>query len=182
MEASLADERIEQLLTRAEITDVLCRYCRGIDRRDFDLVRSCYHPDAAEEHGDYAGDVDGFLERAATNLARCERTMHFLGNVLIEISGQVARSETYAVAYHRMPALDADRGPRDRVVGLRYLDLFTLRDGQWRISSRRCVCEWTRTDPVVPGFEFPAGWLRGSADGGDPVCDESWRSNPPPGL
>jgi len=172
-------QRVEQLLARAEITDVLYRYCRGIDRRDFDLVRSCYHPEAAEEHGDYVGGVDGFLERAAKNLARCERTMHFLGNVVIEVAGLVARSESYALAYHRLPALNADGEPRDRVVGLRYLDVFTFRDERWRISSRRCVCDWTRTDPVLPGFDFPSGWLRGSADGSDPVCDESWRTNPP---
>jgi hypothetical protein len=169
-----AERRLELLLTRAEITDVLYRYCRGIDRRDFDLVRSCYHPDAAEEHGDYIGDVDGFLTRAARNLARCERTMHFLGNILIEIDGTVARSESYALAYHRLPAPDADRSARDRVVGLRYLDRFTERDGQWRISSRRCVCDWTRTDVVPAGFEFPPGWLRGSTGVDDPVYDDSW--------
>jgi hypothetical protein len=173
-------DRVEQLLTRAEITDVLYRYCRGIDRRDFAMVRECYHAHASEEHGDYTGDVDGFIARAARNLGRCERTMHFLGNILIELEGPIARSESYALAYHRLPAIDADRGPRDRVVGLRYLDLFTQRDGQWRISCRRCVCDWTRTDPVVPGFEFPGGWLRGSAGAEDPVRDESWRTHWPP--
>jgi len=172
-------DRVERLLTRAEITDVLYRYCRGIDRRDFTLVRDCYHPGAIEEHGDYRGDVHGFIARAARNLSRCERTMHFVGNILIEIEGPVARSESYALAYHRLPAIDAQRGPRDRVVGLRYLDLFTKRDGVWLISSRRCVCDWTRTDPVLPGFEFPVEWLRGSAGLDDPACDQSWRTAAP---
>lgn len=171
----MSDARVESLLARCEITDVLYRYCRGIDRRDFDLVRSCYHPDATEDHGDYLGDIEGFVTRTARNLARCERTMHLIGNVLIDVDGEVARSEAYALAYHRLPAVGEGRGARDRVVGLRYLDVFARRGGRWLIASRRCACEWTRTDPVTPGFDFPAGWLRGSTGHDDPVHDESWR-------
>ena len=31
---------VEELIARAEITDVLHRYCRAVDRRDPDLLRS----------------------------------------------------------------------------------------------------------------------------------------------
>lgn len=31
---------------------------------DLDLIRSCYHPDAIDDHGDYVGGVDGFIEYA----------------------------------------------------------------------------------------------------------------------
>ncbi|MEI6002085.1 hypothetical protein H3V53_34635 [Paraburkholderia bengalensis] len=40
------------------------RYCRGIDRIDWDLVRTCYHPDAFDEHGSSGGGrLDGCSPR-----------------------------------------------------------------------------------------------------------------------
>ena len=53
---------LETLLAKQEIGDVIYRYARGIDRLDFDLVRSCYHPDAVDDHGAFKGNVDEFIE------------------------------------------------------------------------------------------------------------------------
>ena len=96
---------LETLLAKQEIGDVIYRYPRGIDRLDFDLVRSCYHPDAVDDHGAFKGNVDEFIEMCREFLPRWTATMHFMGNVLIdEIDGTAARAETYAVAYHRREA------------------------------------------------------------------------------
>ncbi len=35
----------------AEITEVLYRYARAVDRKDFDRVADCYFPDAIDNHG-----------------------------------------------------------------------------------------------------------------------------------
>jgi hypothetical protein len=163
-EASLLEGIADEHAVRA----VIYRYCRGVDRRQFELVRSCYHPDAWDDHGFYRGGVEGFIARAQAGLARYERTMHFTGNLYIEFEGEAARSEAYTVAYHRLAA-DASAPERDYVVGLRYLDRFERRSGEWRISERVCVFDWTRTDPVPPGAGFGADFLRGRADAADPV-------------
>ncbi len=52
----------DELVDRELIRDLVQRYARGVDRRDFELVRSCYHADAIDEHGPYVGGVDGFVE------------------------------------------------------------------------------------------------------------------------
>ncbi|MCU1366515.1 MAG: nuclear transport factor 2 family protein, partial [Ilumatobacteraceae bacterium] len=137
---SLDVARVERLIAESEIRDVCLRYCRGIDRRQFDLVRSCYHPDALDEHGDFLGTVEEFITHAARSLQRFESTMHLLGNILVEVGdgGDRARSEAYAVASHRLPAT-GDRPARDHVVGLRYIDDFERRDGTWRIADRVCA-------------------------------------------
>jgi len=137
---------IDQLLARREIADVILRYARGIDRLDLELVRSCYHPDAYDDHGAFKGNVDEFIEAAGSFLPRWTATQHFMGNMLIEVEGDVARAETYAVAYHRREA--ADGSGKDDVMGIRYVDRFERRDGSWRIAHRVVVTEWRRVDPV----------------------------------
>nr|WP_213245328.1 nuclear transport factor 2 family protein [Gordonia pseudamarae] len=42
------NEQLRDLLDRQAICDVVARYCRAIDRRDFDLLRTCYHPGAVD--------------------------------------------------------------------------------------------------------------------------------------
>ena len=47
------------LLDRIELRDLVMRYCRGIDRRDFALVRACYHDNAIDDHGSmFCGSAD----------------------------------------------------------------------------------------------------------------------------
>ena len=43
---------LQMLIDEAAIKKVHLRYCRGIDRMDWDLIRSCYHPDAIDDHGE----------------------------------------------------------------------------------------------------------------------------------
>jgi hypothetical protein len=163
------DQQLLGLLAKDRISDVLRRYCRGIDRRDFGLVRSCYHPDATDDHGEYRGGLDGFLAYCEAGLAKFESTMHFLGHILIDVDRGAARSEAYAVAYHRLPATNS-KPRRDFVVGFRYLDDFENRDAAWRIAARVCAFEWSRLDPVTPDTRpFPATYTRGRRDGKDLV-------------
>ncbi len=137
---------LDTLVARQAIADVIYRYARGIDRLDFDLVRSCYHADAYDDHGAFRGSVEEFIAAARTFLARWTATQHFMGNLLIEIDGDRARAETYAVAYHRRE--DADGNGKDDVMGIRYVDRFERRNGDWRIAHRVVATEWRRVDPV----------------------------------
>jgi hypothetical protein len=159
------------LAAKDEIRDVLYRYCRGVDRCDYALIRSCYHPDASDDHGEYVGGVDGFIAHCEANLHRFERTMHFLGNILIEVDLDAgrARSEAYAVAHHHLRA-SREKPERDFDAYLRYVDDFEQRDGEWRIAARVCAFEWTRMDPVAEcPYAFGETFHRGRRDGGDVV-------------
>jgi 3-phenylpropionate/cinnamic acid dioxygenase small subunit len=163
-----ADSEIEELLAQHAIKQVLYRYCRGIDRRDFELVRSCYHPDATDDHGKFRGSVDGFIDYVSHTLTRFERTMHNLGNIIIERDGDIARSEAYAVAYHRLPASEA-APQHDYIVGLRYLDRIERRDDTWAIANRVCAIEWSRMDEVVNPQDLSAHYTMGVAGPTDPL-------------
>ena len=137
----------DELVDRELIRDLVQRYARGVDRRDFDLVRSCYHPDAIDEHGPYRGGVDGFIEFLSEQLARWSVTQHVIGNSLIEFEGDRAHVETYAVAYHRTLSTPG-RPVRDLTAGCRYVDVMEKRDDRWGIVHRVVVMDWSRLDDV----------------------------------
>ena len=59
------------------------------------------------------------------------------------------------MAYHHLPQ-SRTKPERDYTVGLRYVDDFERRDGEWKIAARACVFEWSRIDPVLPGGWTPA--------------------------
>src|ERR1035437_7390936 len=119
---------IEELSAREEIRDVLVRYTRRIDRFDLDLVRSCYHPDAHDDHGAYRGNVEGFLTWVVKALSFFESTMHFIANQIIDVNGDRARAESYCIAFHRRGA-QADEPAYDLITALRYVDRLERGDG-----------------------------------------------------
>jgi hypothetical protein len=138
---------LQQLVDEAAIRKVLVRYSRAIDRLDWDLLRTCYHADAIDDHGLYRGDVEGFIDLLKVKLLLDESTTHFLGNQEIEVEGDVAFAETACVARHRTAAVDG--APATDYFGfLRYCDRFERRDGEWRIAHRVVVYEPGRIDDV----------------------------------
>ena len=163
------DASLAALLAKREIEEVVLRYCRGIDRMDRELVRSCYHVDATDEHGSWSGGVEAFLEWVWKLLARYESTMHFVGNVLVELAGDAAVAESYGVAWHRSP----DPRPEwNLVTGFRYLDRFERRgDSAWKIARRVAVTEWSRADDPKDRWVPPPGLRVGRRDRGDALYE-----------
>ena len=142
------DHAIRDAADERAITHILTRYARAIDRFDMEMLRTVYHPDAYDDHGSYKGDVEGFIVFLNEVLPRFETTQHFLGNMHIELDGDVAHTETYCQAWHRIAGTD-DEPDHDSVTGLRYVDRFERRDGEWRIAKRQIVIDWQRDDPVA---------------------------------
>ncbi|RVW02920.1 nuclear transport factor 2 family protein [Rhodococcus xishaensis] len=148
----------EELSDRAEISDVLLRYFRGVDRRDWALVRRCFHADAQTNYAPfYEGGVDNFMQFLTdpAGFGVFDRTFHFAGNQLIELAGDTAETETYAMAQHTNAA-DAGNPTRSFLtVWLRYLDRFERRDGRWAIADRRLEVEWIRHDVGESWLDVP---------------------------
>lgn len=139
------DSGLQALLDRAAIEDLLMRYARGVDRRDLIMVAACFTPDAAYEGSLGDGTIDIALDALRERMPRYRTTMHLLTNVLIDLDGDRASSETYGLVYHRLEDADEDE---DFVVGVRYLDeLARLPDG-WRITRRVTKMEFQRWDAV----------------------------------
>ena len=165
---------VEDLWHRTRIHDALLRYCRGLDRRDFDLVRSAYHEDAFDDHGEYRGDVPGLIAWMESRHGAVEQCMHVISNCLIERVGDVAAVETYGTAYQRytVPAGTSENTPtREQVLAtVRFVDRFERRADDWRIAHRTVVFEAARIEKVA--FDFPPpGWTTHRRDGHDALWD-----------
>jgi ketosteroid isomerase-like protein len=159
---------LQDLIDRAEIHDVIMRYCRSVDRADFELMTSCFHPDAVVGFPDdvYIGKGDGFITFLRGELATFDSSSHFVGNLLIELEGDVAYTETYLIGC--VKSLPAHKWGGDFVtVWGRYINRLERRDGEWRIASHKLVLDWQRKDEAGGWREIPPEQL-GRRDGTDP--------------
>src|SRR5262245_46253070 len=103
---------VEEMLEKQAITEVLYRYCRGIDRRDWELVRSCYHADRVDDHAIYKGDRDGFVDWVSEFLtSQFTATQHTVFNPLVKVDGDTAGCESYVRAWHRFKPQSDDAPP-----------------------------------------------------------------------
>lgn len=48
MNVGASEDQVRKLQDKDEIRDVVMRFCRGIDRLDEALIRSCFHADSYE--------------------------------------------------------------------------------------------------------------------------------------
>jgi len=155
------------LESREEIRAVLMRLARGTDRRDTELIRSCYHADGFDDHGAFQGTPAEFADWVPVVLAGFASTMHVLGNISIEIEGDRAFVETYCTAHHVFSD-DDPGGARDGVMGLRYVDRFERRaGGPWLIAKRVCVWDYAHATKHESWGLGPA-YVMGRTDRDDP--------------
>lgn len=140
------DRAIDELVARQQIHDCLMRYARGVDRRDRDAIVSSYHPDALDDHGQVCTRQE-FVDAVLASHPNGTHS-HFIGNVLIELYGDVALVESYFIAYHYYH--DDEGEHRLRMRSGRYVDRFERRNDAWRIAHRVVVDDWNRLDVVTP--------------------------------
>lgn len=160
-------QRLLALLDERDIHEVLTRYCRGVDRCDEALIASCYHEDAIDDHGTWrAWGPDAASTIVAKVRPGPDCAMHFLGNVRIEVEGDVGFAESYILAYR---AFKREGKDYTRVRALRFVDRFTRRNGQWRIAERVVADDWNRVDEVIEAMAEASQFRHGSKDRNDPV-------------
>lgn len=162
-------EVLQELQAREAIRDLVLRYCRAIDRKDYAALSALYHPDAIDDHGAmFKGLAGNFIAWLPEMLEAMEATVHSVSNHLIEISGDTAVGEVYCQAYHRYPG---EEGMEELVVGGRYLDRYEQRQGEWRFSYRKIVADWNEIRPSRTDFTGPM--FVGAATGADCLSDPS---------
>jgi SnoaL-like domain len=162
------NDEVQSLLDKQAITEVLYRYCRGVDRCDVEQVDSIYWDDAVDDHGYWKGPGPDFGSFVCNRLMEAnESTTHTVTNVLIEVENNRAWSESQVLVH----LIRRDTFPRTAdVMAGRYLDKFSKRSDEWRIDERTVVLDWTTTyvwdakPPPLPLEEFTWGKRGGGQD------------------
>ncbi len=174
------DTKLQELIDRQEIADVIQRYCRTLDWLDEAGQASCYWPDAAIEYGFFSGRAEDFLPVVMETERSLARRWHMLSTPLIQFhSPTSASSECYGV--FGGGRLQDDGSIAGDLIGGRYLDEWEKRDNDWRISARTYIVDWKSPLADQPMFEpdpeFPLPTFKIEA-GGHP----EYREFPPQPL
>jgi SnoaL-like domain len=92
----MVDEaKLELMLARDVLHQLVTAYCRAVDRADYEALRSLYHPDATDSHGSFStGGVEQFItELRAAEPARSaspSRAMRSLSRSVMGVSSRSA--------------------------------------------------------------------------------------------
>lgn len=132
------------LAVKHDITEALYRYCVAVDRIDEATWWQVWHRDATAH---YENIFDGPVTRLMTWIfdthRSCDATSHQVSNVLIDLDGRAARSESYVTAcIQSSGSFVVARG--------RYLDSWSSRDGVWRIDERTYRNDIMQVTPGEP--------------------------------
>lgn len=135
------------LAAKQAITDTLHNYCRAMDRMDRELALSCWHPGGTDEHTPlYSGTAVGFVDWVWRVHEPMVLTRHQLSNILIDVVGDEAWSESYWMVLLRV---ERESGVVDVWGGGRYIDHHREIDGRWALVHRRSVHDWDRVEPLI---------------------------------
>jgi ketosteroid isomerase-like protein len=129
---------LRRLADQEAIRECVHRYARGIDRHDEQFLRSVFHADALDNHGDvvlgrdeFAAWANGWHTRVAAH------HMHAITTHFADVDGDEAHAVTYVLF-----TLCRKDGKTIHVGGGRYIDRLTRRGIEWRIILRRLVIDW----------------------------------------
>ena len=149
------EAEIRDLTARRDIHEAIYSYMRGQDRLMPEVQRSAFHDDAHVDCGLFDGGPDAYVDFAQGFLSELKSSQHIIGQIHLNIDGDVADGEVYFFAHHRIVE---DGEDKDMIVAGRYIDRYENRNGAWKITKRRELVDWARTDPVADGFlrENPA--------------------------
>jgi hypothetical protein len=129
------DVDLELIAAKFEISEVLARYCRAIDRMDRDLALSVWHDDGtAHYEGFFEGTAAGAIDAIWQAHEGMWRHSHQISTSAIDVNGGRAVSETYVTA--TLWGHPSDDGMFELISKGRYLDRWSKRDGRWAIDHR----------------------------------------------
>lgn len=144
---------LQRINDRIEIEELLARYSRALDYRNFDELDSIFTPDAEFDAGGLGhpvgpADIRAMIEGTIGHL---DATQHLIGKSLIEFSedGDTAEVRTYLISQHIRESAPSD--VKHYFLGGEYADRVVRTPEGWRIRYRRLDRMWKQGDRAVIG-------------------------------
>ena len=131
-----------------DVEQVLLRYCRAIDEKDWDLFASCFTDDCRTR---YQGREFEGLTRLTDVMRRLhdplDASLHRLTNVEVTVEGDLAQARSYVDAL--LVRTGHPAGALHQVAG-RYSDELVRVDGAWLIRARVFDAVWVSERGSLP--------------------------------
>ena len=170
---------------KQDIAEVLVRYATGIDRRDWDLFRSCFTADCLAEYGDIGTweSADAITDFMVTAHAGMGHTMHRISNIAIDVD-QATATRAVARSYVDGILMAPDGQTGFNPIGF-YDDQLVRTDDGWRIAHRTFTMVISAhfpiaTVPLAMHTTAPAPWTtRRSGHAVDRDDHGDWPPGPP---
>lgn len=145
-----------ELAARQAITDCIFRYCRSVDRLDVPLGHSIWHEDSFADYGAdyYRGPGPGVIDVICKAHLGLLHHSHQVTNILVELDGERAGSESYCTATLRMRR---DGRLMQMMVWSRYVDEWAYRDGRWGLVKRVAIRDFDEIRDVTAMYEHDVG-------------------------
>jgi 3-phenylpropionate/cinnamic acid dioxygenase small subunit len=144
------DPSVHELLDERDITRLCYRYAAALDDRDWELLRSCFVPDAVAEYEgmERCEGYESIRDLCRTALTPLTRSHHLIGNVYPVVDGDRGTAQCYLQAQHVKAGTP---GGDTFVIAGRYSDELVRTPEGWRIARRRLEIWWTGGNPAVVG-------------------------------
>ncbi|MFT4047656.1 MAG: nuclear transport factor 2 family protein [Solimonas sp.] len=147
---------LRAVVDRQQITDLIYRYCRSVDRLDIALGHSVWHEGGYADYGAsvYQGDGRGAIDHICAQHRHTLCHSHQISNIIIELDGDRAGSESYVTA-----TLRVRRGEQlmQMSVWSRYVDQWSRRDGRWGLDRRVAIRDLDEVRAVTAMYEHAVG-------------------------
>ncbi len=134
----------QALADRIAVEDLLTRYAKAVDRRDWEQYRSIFTADAEIDYtsaGGIAGTIDEIVAFLSTSLEMFEMTQHLVSNIDLEVNGDSATVTAMFNNPMRLPG-----GDTWFTGGWYHHDLVRTADG-WRSRRLREETAWLDRTP-----------------------------------
>lgn len=144
----MSDEKLQMLLDKDEIRDLIAKYAQGADNFDADMYMSVFTPDFEIEFSNFGVSARGMAEwreALASDKLRPliayhrETSTHITSNEVIDVNGDEATGFIHCVA-HIIGTKDGE--PYSTLHGLTYEDRYRRIQGLWKICHRRLTLKW----------------------------------------
>lgn len=155
-------DTLQHLVDRQAIQEKIYQYCRAVDRLDIALGHSIWHDNSVADYGEfYYGEGPGVIDLICKQHEQTLYHSHQVTNIIINLNGDLAGSESYVTANLRVQQGDS---LLQMTVWSRYIDSWSRRHGRWAIDRRKTVVDFDEIRETTPLSKLESDGLRNSND------------------
>ena len=145
---------------RLQIQDLCNSYAVGVDRKEWEILRSCFTEDAMIDYtamGGIRSNVDGIVDFLKTALVPFVGYQHFMLSQEIDIQGDKA---TGRVGFYNPMPIQTENGMVFFICGGWYIDDYVRTSDGWKIAARSQEMSFDSSKfPMVQNFPEPGQTL-----------------------